>query len=188
MENLVQNSDIWRRPSFLKQVLLHSKNIFRTDTFWKKLVFQKINKENYQRTFISKMEWAPFKYLFWNANDSIVKFLGLYFKWCFFVIQTLLYKICWIMITTTNAENLRQCQRRFSLIVEQILVFRIQHWLAQNSSEFVSKFQTNYTTMFYVINNFHSDRWSILSLNFNHFCQRHSSISLCTVNGNYFFL
>ena len=146
VENLVQNSNICRRPSFLKQVLLHSKNIFRTDTFWKKLIFQKINNVNYQRTFISKMQWAPFKYLFWNANDSIVKFLGLYFKRCFFVIQTLLYKICWIMITTTNAENLRQCQRRFSLIVEQILVFasstdllRIVQNLSLNSKRIIQQ-------------------------------------------------
>ena len=41
--------------------------------------------------------------------------------WCFFVIQTS-KKVCKIMITTTNAENL-QYKRRFSLIVEQILAF-----------------------------------------------------------------
>ena len=28
-----------------------------------------------QGTFISELEWAPFKYLFWNANDSIVKLI-----------------------------------------------------------------------------------------------------------------
>ena len=27
----------------------------------------------YQGSFISKMEWAPYKSLFWNPNDSITK-------------------------------------------------------------------------------------------------------------------
>ena len=40
---IAQNKDIYRRPTFSKQVLLHSINFFRRDSFWKKLNFQKSN-------------------------------------------------------------------------------------------------------------------------------------------------
>ena len=54
-------------------------------------------------SFRSEMEKTPFRCLFWNANYSVVKL-----KVCkcrFFVIQTLLLKVCEIMTTTTNVEN-----------------------------------------------------------------------------------
>ena len=33
MKELVPNKDIYRRATFLKKVLLHSNNFYRTDTF-----------------------------------------------------------------------------------------------------------------------------------------------------------
>ena len=56
------------------------------------------------------------------------------------------------MTTTTNAKTLRQYKSSFSLIVKQILAFASDANLVR---EFVSKFQTNCMTMFYVIDNSH---------------------------------
>ena len=53
---------------------------------------------------------------------------------------------------TTNAENLRGYESRFSFFVEQILAF------TSRSSGFASKFQMNHITTFYVIDNSNSDR------------------------------
>ena len=41
-------------------------------------------------SFMSEMEWAPFKCLFYNANGSVVKLMISIYRRCFFVIQTLL--------------------------------------------------------------------------------------------------
>ena len=41
MKEVVQNKDIYRTATFLKQVLLHSNKFFRTDTFSTKALFQK---------------------------------------------------------------------------------------------------------------------------------------------------
>ena len=65
------------------------------------------------------MKWATFNRLFWNTNDCIAKFtitsgVSLW--------DPLLLK--YVKLTgTTNAENLRQCKCRFSLIIELILAF-----------------------------------------------------------------
>ena len=68
------------------------------------------------------MEWAPFKCLFWNLNDSIVKLMVSISSgvslWC-----GPYYKNMLIVTTTTNTENLRQYKSRFSLFVEQRLAF-----------------------------------------------------------------
>ena len=44
---IVQNKDIYRRAASLKQVLLHSIDFFRKESFWKKLIFQKSNISHY---------------------------------------------------------------------------------------------------------------------------------------------
>ena len=41
MTELIQNKDICRKATFLKQVLLHSNNIFRKDTFSRKVLFKR---------------------------------------------------------------------------------------------------------------------------------------------------
>ena len=41
MKELVQNKDIYRTANFLKQVLLHSNNFFKTDTFSTKVFFKR---------------------------------------------------------------------------------------------------------------------------------------------------
>ena len=61
------------------------------------------------------------------------------------------------MTTTANAENLRQCKSRLSLIVEQVLAFATSSD-AVREEEFLSKFQATCITMFYIIHNSHSDR------------------------------
>ena len=55
------------------------------------------------------------------------------------------------MTKAANAENLRQYEIRFSLIVWQILALFLQAltWLESKNS--VSKFQTNCVTISYVI-------------------------------------
>ena len=60
-----------------------------------------------------KMEWAPFKCIFWNGNGSILK-LMISSKRSFFVTQALLQKY---------AKLWQGYKRRFSLTVEQILAF-----------------------------------------------------------------
>ena len=52
------------------------------------------------------MERAPFKCLFWNANDLIVK-LMVSIERGILCDTDLAIKICQIMTTTTNAENCR---------------------------------------------------------------------------------
>ena len=63
VEKLDQNKDMYRKATFSKQVLLHRKNFertnnntkvllqkkrfFRTATFWKKLIFRKIDIPHY---------------------------------------------------------------------------------------------------------------------------------------------
>ena len=54
-----------------------------------------------QRSFISEMEGAPFKCLFWNASDTVVKLEDVFLKYTDLVII-----ICYIMTTTTNAKKL----------------------------------------------------------------------------------
>ena len=61
------------------------------------------------------------------------------------------------MTTTTNAENLRQYKIRFSLIGEQILAFASHLNIVREVKKSVPKFQENWVTMFYVIENFHLD-------------------------------
>ena len=58
------------------------------------------------------------------------------------------------MTTTTNAEKVWQYKSRFSLIVEQILAFLLSNNFIK-VKEFVSKFQMNYLTVSYVVDNFH---------------------------------
>ena len=41
MKDLIHNKDIYRRATFLMQVLLHINNFFRTDTFSTKVLLQK---------------------------------------------------------------------------------------------------------------------------------------------------
>ena len=55
------------------------------------------------------------------------------------------------MTTATNAENLRQYKTRFSLNVEQLLTFTSSPNMVREVKKYVSKFQTNWMTMFYVI-------------------------------------
>ena len=62
------------------------------------------------------------------------------------------------MTTRKNAENLRKYKSRFSLTVEQIMAFPLRTNLIRKVKEFVSKFQTNSITMFYVTHNSHLDR------------------------------
>ena len=66
------------------------------------------------------------------------------------------------MATTTNAENLRQNKSKLSLIVEQILGFALSTNLVREV-KLIFQFQTNCITIFYIIDNYHSDRWTILS-------------------------
>ena len=72
-------------------------------------------------SFISKVGYAPFKGVFWNTDDAVVKLMASITS--FFVIKTLFIKICKIRTTTTNAENLWQYKSRHSPIVEHILAF-----------------------------------------------------------------
>ena len=58
------------------------------------------------------------------------------------------------MTTTTNAEKVWQYKSRFSLIVEQALAFLLSNNFIK-VKEFVSKFQMNYLTVSYVVDNFH---------------------------------
>ena len=58
------------------------------------------------------------------------------------------------MTTTTNAEKVWQYKSRFSLIVEQTLAFLLSNNFIK-VKEFVSKFQMNYLTVSYVVDNFH---------------------------------
>ena len=58
------------------------------------------------------------------------------------------------MTTTTNAEKVWQYKSRFSLIAEQILAFLLSNNFIK-VKEFVSKFQMNYLTVSYVVDNFH---------------------------------
>ena len=55
------------------------------------------------------------------------------------------------MIATTNAENLRQYKSRFSLIVEKILAFASGPNMVREEKRSVFKFQTNYVTVFSLI-------------------------------------
>ena len=55
------------------------------------------------------------------------------------------------MTTATNAENLRQYKTRFYLTVEQLLTFTSSPNMVREVKKYVSKFQTNWMTMFYVI-------------------------------------
>ena len=48
-----------------------------------------------QKSFISEIEWAPFKGLFWNANDSIVKLMVWFLLHAVFLCDTdLVTKTC----------------------------------------------------------------------------------------------
>ena len=71
---------------------------------------------------MSEMEWAPIKCLFWNANDpvgksmvSIISGVSLWYRPCH--TDLLNYD------NDKNAESLRQCKSRSSLIAEQTLAF-----------------------------------------------------------------
>ena len=66
------------------------------------------------------MEWAPFKSLSWNTNNSVAK-LTISNQAAFLCETDLVIKIWWIMTAITNAKNLRQYKIRYSLIVELIL-------------------------------------------------------------------
>ena len=62
-----------------------------------------------------------------------------------------------MLATTTNAENLRQYESRFSLIVEQILAFASSTNLVREVKT-VLKLQTNSITVLYNLDNSHLDR------------------------------
>ena len=59
---------------------------------------------------------------------------------------------------TTNAENLRQYEIRFSLIVEQILAFASSTNLVREVKNLLTNCITNCITLFNIIHNSHSDR------------------------------
>ena len=59
---------------------------------------------------------------------------------------------------TTNAENLRQYEIRFSLIVEQILAFASSTNLVREVKNLLPNCITNCITLFNIIHNSHSDR------------------------------
>ena len=74
-----------------------------------------------QGSFISKIEWLPFKCLFWNASDSIVK-LTVYITSS----VSLRYRTCYknmLNYDNNKYRKLPKYKNRFSLIVEQILAF-----------------------------------------------------------------
>ena len=50
-------------------------------------------------------------------------------------------KLCYIMTTTTNAENLRQYKSRFSSIVEPIMVFASSTNLVKEVKNFYPNFK-----------------------------------------------
>ena len=86
------------------------------------------------------MEWAPFKCLFWNANDSIIKLtvpitsgVPLWYRPC--------YKNMLNYDSDTDAENLRPYKSRFSLIVEQILAFASSTNLIRGVKSLYPKFK-----------------------------------------------
>ena len=62
-----------------------------------------------------------------------------------------------MLATTTNAENLRQYESRFSLIVEQILAFASSTNMVREVKT-VLKLQTNSRTVLYNLDNSHLDR------------------------------
>ena len=67
------------------------------------------------------MEWLPFKCLFWNASDSIVK-LTVYITSS----VSLRYRTCYenmLNYDNNKYRKLPKYKNRFSLIVEQILAF-----------------------------------------------------------------
>ena len=61
------------------------------------------------------------------------------------------------MTVTKNAENFRQYKIRFSLIVEQILIFASSSNMVTDVEKSFSKLQTNCVTMFHVIKYPHLD-------------------------------
>ena len=69
----------------------------------------------FQGSFISEMEWAVFNSLFWNNKWLYWEVSDFYYKWHFFVRQTLLLKYV----------KLWQPQYKswFSLIVEKVMPF-----------------------------------------------------------------
>ena len=66
-------------------------------------------------------------------------------------------------------NNLRQHESRIFFIVEQVLALTSSTNLVREVIELVSKFQTNCITMFYVIDNSHSDRQIHVIVKFNQF-------------------
>ena len=72
-----------------------------------------------QGHFISEMEWAPFKCLFWNVNYSVVK-LMVFITSSVSLWYRPFYKN---MLNYDNGNKCRKLTTTFSLIVEHILAF-----------------------------------------------------------------
>ena len=118
------------------------------------------------------MVWVSHKSLFSNTNDSVAKFYDFFYKWRFFVNQTLLLKYVNLWQRRQLPKTYNNMKLDFFFIAEQILAFasnpnmiREVNNLSPNFKEIVWKCFTLKTILIWIVR-------SYLSINSKHFHQK----------------